>query len=242
MQLSLLVAAILLSNGSTQQAAKPQSGIPLAIVGIRVETADGRPAGEAIPRFDFRNDGAQTILALGVSYEVLLPGGQTEHHGVSMDSSAILPKDRTPESRPGGIVTLGGSPVSSEARVGEAHVTFAIFDDDTALGDEGDIAFMFEERRKRQVFWSRMDAIFQKATAAESDPAAVFALVRAGMASESDPAFRNVSGGWPDEILARMTERRMQLTHTTPLYVLETLRTTIAENKAHSDAHVQRRR
>jgi hypothetical protein len=121
-------------------------------------------------------------------------------------------------------------------------VTFVIFEDDTALGDERAITLVFEQRRYRQAFWHEMDAIFQDVTAREREPLAALALLRERMDSNRDLAFTRGGGRWPGEILARMTERRMNETHTTPQDVLESVGTTIAEQKALCDTHLQRRR
>ena len=149
------------------------------------------------------------------------------------------------EIAPGGFASLprsGGVSVPQQATAGAAHVTFVVLEDDTALGDEREIAFVFEQRRNHQAFWHEMDAIVKDVTAGESDPTAAFALLRGRMEAEQDPAFRRGGGGWYGEILARMTERRMTLAQTTPQYVLESLRSTITEEKALCDTHLQRRR
>jgi hypothetical protein len=219
--------------------------LPLVIVGSRVDARESVPGDRGVARFDVRNDGTKTVLAFGIGFELTVPGGKTDSHGFSTDSAHTVASLRTSEIAPRGQATLpsgGGELVSLEATPGAARVTFIIFDDDTAVGDDKEIAWIFAERRKHQAFWHKMNVMLSEATARETDPSAVFALLRTRMESDPDPTFKTGDGGWYGEILARMTERRMELTHTTPQYILETLRATIAEHKALCDQHLERRR
>jgi hypothetical protein len=247
--------AVLLSSGSAAafgpavrtQADPPRpSELPLVITAVRIDTGDPIPAGYGMPKLDVRNDGKLKIIACGVSFDVILPDGTTESQGLTIDSAHTIPALRTSEIPPGGVATIpdggGGGLVSPQATGGAAHATFVVFDDDTALGDEREIARIFERRRQHQTFWHEMEAIFAEVTAHETDPTAAFVLIGARMESERDPTFKTGGGPWYDEMRARMTEHRMTLVQTTPERVLENLRTTIAEQKALSDTHLQRRR
>ena len=244
MRLARIVTGILLGAGGL--GAQSPTPLPLTITACRIETSDRLPAGRGTPRCDLRNDGSKTILALGIRYDLILPDGTREPGAFDIDAAHTMPFSRgASEIAPRGLAALpegGGSVVPAQATVEAARVTFLIFDDDTAVGDEKEIARMFERRRMRPTFWHKMEAILTEAMAQESDPGRVFALIRNRMESEQDPAFKAGAVGWYGEILARMTERRMALTHTTPQYILETLRTTIAEEKALCDQHLERRR
>jgi hypothetical protein len=59
------------------------------------------------------------------------------------------------------------------------------------------------------------------------------------MEAETDPKFRE--GPYYNEILARMSARRMEPAQTTPESVLKNIRTTISTQKANADAHANRR-
>src|ERR1044072_6193161 len=104
-------------------------------------------------------------------------------------------------------------------------VTFVIFDDDSASGDEREIAFMFARRATRQTFWRKMLAIVDDATSHQTDPSVMLSRIRERMEAEPDPRFRE--GPWYNEILARMSARRMEAAGTTPQRVLDDLRTTV---------------
>jgi hypothetical protein len=243
--------SIVLSMGppAAQPAAPPRdprSELPLVVTAVTIETGPPLPDGVATARVDVRNQGKVAILAWGVRFELLLPDGTTKTHGFSTDSAHTASGPHRSEIAPGSTASFPRTPsgvhVSPQATGGPARATFVIFADDTALGDEREIAFIFEQRRDRQTFWHAIDAIFKQVTARESDPAAVLGLLRQRLESEHDPAFRRGGFGWYDEILARMSERRMNMTRRSPQDVMESLRRTIAEQKALCDTHLQRRR
>jgi hypothetical protein len=133
----------------------------------------------------------------------------------------------------------GGVVVPADSVFTDVSLTFVIFDDDTALGDEREIARHFARRRERQGFWQKMQTMVDDAAANVTDPGAVLARIRQAMEAEADPTFRREP--YYNEILARMSTRRMELTRTTPEGVLTNIRTTIAKQKANADRHVNRR-
>jgi hypothetical protein len=245
----LSTASLAAQAGAARPSAAPprdrRAELPLVVTAVRIETGPPWPAGRGVPRVEVRNAGQVAILACGVKFTLTLPDGTTKPEGFMIDAAHTAPAARKWLLPPGGHATLPsgtGVLVSPEAVGGDARATFVVFEDDTAVGDEQEIARIFSARRDRHVFWDEMDAIFTDVTARDNDALGVFALLRTRMESETDPAFRRGAGGWYDEILARMTERRMTLTKTTPQFVFDSIRTAIADHKTLCDTHLQRRR
>jgi len=81
----------------------------------------------------------------------------------------------------------GGVQVPADSLFSDATVTFVIFDDDSALGDEREIAYHFAQRRERQVFWQKMQTILDDATAPEREPSAMLASCPASAPMTSTP-------------------------------------------------------
>jgi hypothetical protein len=226
----------------TVNAQDQHSALPVVITQMWIETRDGLPNGAGMVRVELLNTGQRTILAWGVRFVLKRPDGSTvSSSGLGLDSASVLPEDRNASIAPGRTAhnSGGGASAPADTLFSDAAVTFVIFDDDTALGDEREIASIFAQRRRRQIFWQKMQAILDGATSHETDPSGVLSRIRQGMEAESDPKFRE--GGWYNEILARMSARRMDVAGTTTQRVLASLRTTVAAQKANADAHATRR-
>jgi hypothetical protein len=216
--------------------------LPLVITQTWIETADRLPPGNGFPRFEVLNTGQRTILAWHIRYVLKRPDGQSvSSAGFGTDGASVPPEDRRTSVGPGQTAhnSGGGAVVPSDSLFSDAVVILVIFDDDTALGDEREIAYYFARRQERQVFWQKMQAILDDAAAHETEPSAVLARIHQGMEAETDPKFRE--GTYYNEILARMSARRMELAQMTPDSVLKNLRTLISTQKANADAHANRR-
>jgi hypothetical protein len=59
------------------------------------------------------------------------------------------------------------------------------------------------------------------------------------MEAQSDPKFRQQP--YYNELLGRMSARRMDLTQMTPAFVLKNIQSTVSAQKANADAHATRR-
>jgi len=216
--------------------------LPLTITRTWIETTDPPAAGKGFPRVEVLNTGRRTILAWGVKWVLKRPNGEiVASSGFSTDAASVPPEDRGMTLAPGQTAheTHGGSVVPADSQFSDISLTFVIFDDDTALGDEREIAWRFARRRERQVFWQKMQTILDDATTHETEPSAALARIRQGMEAETDPKFRE--GSYYNEILARMSARRMELTQTTPESVLKNIQMTISTQKGNADAHANRR-
>jgi hypothetical protein len=217
--------------------------LPLSITKTWIETTDrSLPTGMGFPCFEVLNTGQRTILAWGIKWVLKRPDGQLAAGttGFSLDEAGVPPEDRKMVVAPGQTAqNVGVSTVPADSLLSDISVTFVIFDDDTALGDEREVARHFARRRERQGFWQKMQTILADAAANVTEPSAVLARIRQGMEAESHPTFRQEP--YYNEILARMSSRRMELTKMTPEKVLTNIQTTVSRQKANADAHVNRR-
>ena len=217
------------------------AAMPLIITNAWIETSKDLPPGQGVPRVEVFNTGQRTVLAWGVNFVLKRPDGQREGaSGLGTDAGSVPAEQRTMSVAPGRAVASGrGGRVPADALFSDMVVSFVIFDDNSALGDEKEIAWQFAQRRDRQMFWQTMQAMLDRATTHDADPTAVLAQLRQGMEAESDPKFRQQP--YYNEFLARMSARRIELTQTTPASVLKDIQTTVSAQKANADAHANRR-
>lgn len=216
--------------------------LPLSITRSWIETGERSPTGTGFPRVEVLNTGQRTILAWGIRWVLKRPDGQlVGSTGFSTDAAGVPPADRKMSLAPGQTAQQigGGVVVPVDSQFSDIALTFVIFDDDTALGDEREIARHFARRRERRDFWQKMQAILDDATTHAAEPSAVLSRIRQGMEAESDPKFRQEP--YYNEILARMSARRMELQQMTPERVLTNIQRTISTQKANADTHVNRR-
>lgn len=239
--MGLEAASIAVALLLTAQDQRPT--LPLVIAELGIETNARRPT-EGNVVVTVLNTGQRTIFAWGYRFVLMHPDGTTEGRlGISGDAAAALPEGQqraaiAPGAR--GHSPPGGAGVSTTLRVLSGAVSFVIFDDDTALGDEFGIASIFRQRRIRQGFWQKMEAILDDATAHESDPTVVLSLIRQRMETEPDPTFRGFAG-WYNDVLVHISGRRADVSRMTRQQVLDWIRTTVPAQKANADAHAVRR-
>jgi hypothetical protein len=141
--------------------AQPQT-LPLIVEQVQIVPArDGMPGGVAVT---VRNIGTEVIEAWGVAGEVKYPNGTTRRMGVSTDTyeTMSLPEslrpaaDRSKRLLPGKSATItdGVSPTPPmEPTDAAAYPSFAVFEDDTAVGNERSIESIFSFRRLNQRVW-----------------------------------------------------------------------------------------
>lgn len=214
--------------------------LPLVITRMWIDRCDPHQPDTGNPRVELRNIGPRTILAWGVTFKLKGPNREIEPGGLEIDAASSLPADRKSSVAPGatsGVPNCGGRVVPADTLISDGAVTFVIFDDDTALGDERQIALAFDRRRTNQVFWQKMQLILNDAAAHDTDPAAVLSGIRHGMEAETDPQFRSLT--YYQWFLNAMSPRLMALT--TPQAVLERFRSLIPAQRANADDHAVRR-
>src|SRR5262245_45281896 len=121
------------------------ANLPLVVTQTWIDTTElPLSAGEGFPRIEVLNTGQRTILAWGVRFVLKRPDGSTVgNSGLGLDSASVLPEDRVGSVGPGRTAHNegGGAIVPADAMFSDVAVTFVIFDDNTALGDERTIAF-----------------------------------------------------------------------------------------------------
>jgi hypothetical protein len=216
--------------------------LPLSITRTWIETGEGTPTGTGFPRVEVLNTGQRTILAWGIKWVLKRPDGQrVGSSGWSTDTASVPPEERKMSLAPGQTAHPygGGAVVPADSLFSDIALTFVIFDDDTALGGEREIAGLFARRRERHDFWQKMQTILDDATTHAAEPSAVLSRMRQRMEAETDPKFRQEP--YYKEILARMSTSRMERTQTTPERVLTNIQRTISTHKSNADRHVNRR-
>jgi hypothetical protein len=232
--------AVILSLAAQDQ----RAALPLEVTRLSIEPCDLHQPESGNPRVEVRNTGQRTILAWGVKFDLKQPDQEPERSGVSIDGALTPPESRKSSLAPGATAAnlnaanpCGGRVVPVSTIISGGLVTFVIFDDDTALGDEREISFAFDHRGNMQIFWLKMQAILDDATTREKDPATILALIRERMEAEQDPKFRSLT--YYEWFLNALSPRLMALT--TPQAVLDRFRSMIPTQKSNADAHVTRR-
>lgn len=216
--------------------------LPLSITKTWIETGEASPTGTGFPRVEVLNTGQREILAWGIKWVLKRPDGQrVGSSGFSTDLASVPPEDRRNSLAPGQTAHQngGGVVVPADSLFSDMSPTFVIFDDGTALGDEREIARHFARRRERHAFWQKMQTILDDAAANVTEPGAVLSRIRQSMEAETDPKFRGEP--YYNEILRRMSARRMELNQMTPERVLTNIQWTISTQKANADTHLNRR-
>lgn len=220
--------------------------LPLIVTRLSIDACapDLVREGAGNPRVEVQNRGTRTILAWGVKFELTFSDGRVEPGGLSVDGASVPADDRTESVRPRrttanltGKNRCGGLVVPADTVISEGTVTFVIFDDDTALGDEHQIALTFDRRRQAQMFWRKMQEITEQAISQSTDAASVLAIIRERMEADPDPKFRGV--GYYQWFLTQMSPRLMAVTN--PQTVLDRFRSMILAQKTNADAHSVRR-
>jgi len=220
----------------------PRPALPLVVTRAWIETSDPLRPGQGFARVEVLNTGQRAILAWGVKWVLRRPDGQpVGSSGFSTDLGSVPPENREMSLAPGQTAYErgGGALVARDSVFSDISLTFVIFDDDTALGDEREIAWQFDRRHERQALWQKIQIILDDATAHATETNAVLARLRQGLEAETDPKIREMA--YYKEILARMSARRMEFTHMTPDDVLQNIQQLVAAQKANADAHANRR-
>ena len=230
---SMTVALLLLAQDQ-------RPSVPLAITRMSIGPCvlDQGDTGQSVPYVEVRNIGQRTIVAWNVTFTLTYPDGRVGPGRVGRDAVSVLdPDDRRGTVAPGATaaVECGFGWVPATTRISDGIVTAVIFDDDTALGDERQIAQMFDRRRTYQMFWQKMQVILEQATAQASDGAAVLSTIRTRMTAETDLQFKSLADVWIQIHL------RPRLPPTPPQAVLDRIRSMTPAEKANADAHAVRR-
>jgi hypothetical protein len=214
------------------------ASLPLVVTRMSIATCKPDPAAEGFPHVEVRNTGQRAILAWAVKFQLTYPDGRVAPGGVGVDTASSLSEQPPGAIAPGATAAnnCGGLVVPADTAISAGSVAYVIFDDDTALGDEGEIARVFERRRTRQMFWQRMQAILDEASSA-TNAAAVLSRIQERMGADTDLTFTSI--GDYQWFRNEMSPRHMALT--TPQALLDRFRSVIPPQKANADAHAIRR-
>ena len=237
----LAVAALIVAplTAGTQ----PTSSVPIVIDQVQLAEA-GRPGGSAEAMVTARNTGKVTIIAWGVAGDVRYSNGETRRIGVSTDTyealpvpeTPPLPPDRSKRIPPGGIAVLSTSfpallPEAS-ATGAAALPTFAVFEDDTAVGDEREIDRVFERRRLNLRVWRIADETFAAALARGLNNDQAFAEIMKALQDAGDEVRNSMA--------ASILSRTLGRSRTPQAY--EHLRAEIVRRRAAAERHSERKR
>jgi hypothetical protein len=182
-----MVALLCLATSLTVSVAAhhQQTTIAAPVVAERVDIVPADPNGLA-PRqvaVEVRNTGSRTVVAWGVEVRFVLPNGVSRRKGVSIDgyeSGARVLRD-DPTLRPQGKYTLMvdiPSSVTGEPVSASAVVTLVIFDDDTAVGDDKTIAYLFSQRALDRRVWQLVEETIDHAAVGIVDALTVLRLTQ----------------------------------------------------------------
>jgi lysophospholipase L1-like esterase len=163
-ELSVFVGSGLKAQGSGgSKTPEAIQGLPLTIEDVRIVV----PMREGLPpdvEITVRNTGTRVIEAWGVTGEVRYTNGATRRIGVGTDTyeTTSLPESMRPPAAtskrlpPGGqaTITTSTSTVALATPIdATAFPTYVVFEDDTAVGDEQMIEFVFSRRRLARRVW-----------------------------------------------------------------------------------------
>jgi hypothetical protein len=117
-----------------------------------------------------------------------------------------------------------------------ARVTAVIFDDDTAIGDEKEIQYLFERRALNQRTWPLVEKVIADAMAAGGEPRSVLEQIASALEAISGESFQRTDAHAVSRVLS------INLKHTRdPALLLKTFVADVRERRAATEAHWQRK-
>ena len=210
---------------------------------IPADATSGRPPGIAVV---VRNVGDRTIVAAGIRTELRFVDDYVDRGGVSSDGVEFrtLPQSKPLIIEPDGLYTFpdqawpSGRSERDVVSV-KAEPTFVIFEDDTALGDEGEIRYHFKARENNHHAWPVIDAIFADAVARNPNPRQALVAAEADIAAIADDVVRNSAAfRWAQLMLS--TNLKFTRPDDTPL--LNSMLDEINVRRLANEQHYQRRK
>jgi hypothetical protein len=194
-----MITVLCLATSITLAAAEDHqptiSAMPLVVERAEIMPAD--PTGRA-PRqvaVEVRNASSRTVVAWGVEVRIVLPGGMLRRATTATDgyesAARVLPGD--PTLRPGARHTLMVDipwRVTDEPLSASAIGTYAIFDNDTAVGDDKSIAFRFAQRALDRRVWQLVEETIDHAAVGVVDAPTVLRLTQETLEAVSSEDIR----------------------------------------------------
>jgi hypothetical protein len=165
------------ASGRTSQLASPGG---LVVEQATIDTATGTIAVRV------RNEGKRTIVAWGVNTTLTDTNGATRHTAGGIDGyeSDVRTVPDDPVLRPNGVytITLDAPPRFEPVSV-TASPAYAIFDDNSAVGEERSIESWFRRRAQNAVAWQFIERTIEDARASATTPVGILQLVDAEIAA-----------------------------------------------------------
>lgn len=186
----VLIASIVLAH----QAIQSNAVTDLVVEDAWIEASTHEPIAIRV-----RNRGQQVIVAWGVRATVtdlngvvVTTGGGTDGFEVGvvrLANNPVLDPNDSYTIRLSGA-RVGFSPVS----VTTAFVTYAIFDDNSAVGEERSIEMTFERRARDAAAWQFVERALEEALANDAAPEDVLRLVEKKMAAAPKDVLNTSAG------------------------------------------------
>ena len=239
------VLRILVAGALAQVPSSTPPPSPLQLVVERTELADPFRAGEP-PRglnVTLFNLGPKVVHGWSVQTMATFADGHTSYGGAGSDGHAYPVR----EDGRGGPIVVGGRRLfhsGYSTRVGTAdvpvsigaRVTAVIFEDDTAVGDEREIEFLFARRAANQRTWPRIETIVAAAMAEGAEPRAVLERIASALAAITDKEFQTTDARAAGSTLSM----NLKITKD-PAALLKQFLADIQQKRAATEAHWQRR-
>jgi hypothetical protein len=189
------------------------------------------------------NPGPKVVHGWSVQTMATFADGHTSYGGNTSDGHAYPVR----EDGSGGPIVVGGrrhlrSGYSSRAGATDApvsigaRVTAVIFEDDTAVGDEKEIEWLFARRALNQRTWPRVEEIVTAAIAEGGEPRTVLERI----ASELDAIKGEDSQGTDAWAAGRTLSMNLKFTRD-PTALLKHFLADIQQKRAATEAHWQRK-
>ena len=177
-----------------------QMSVPLAVERAGIDPGDIAKGRMPAVTITVRNTGTRPIVAWGIRGEVRFSQGVSRPIGTSVDSigSTALKLDVTRRLLAGArsVTSLDlpspGSPAVPVDVV--AFPTFAIFDDDSALGDEDQIRVAFERRTASHRVWRAVEERLKSSVSSTSDGSQALRNAQSGLDAIADEEVRASTG------------------------------------------------
>jgi hypothetical protein len=220
---------------------------PAPIIPITVERVHIAETGPESPRqviVGVRNTGSATIEAWGVAGEVRFSNGETRRVGVGTDTyeTASLPESlRSPAEKsgrlpPGASATISATmptPPPGATVVGASGIpTYAVFEDDTAIGDERYIENVFRSRQLSRQVWRIADETLTAAFARGLDTERTFDAMMQALEGAGADASKSIAASIVRRILGRSPT----------VQTYERLRMEITARRPAAERHAERKR
>jgi hypothetical protein len=191
----ILCAAWLMLNagGPHEPTYQGTSVIPLIVEGVEILPADRENRSPRQIAVQVRNVGTCTIVAWGLRGRVTFANGVSSAVGTGIDGyeSAVRAVPDDPVLQVGAVYTIRmeipsrdvAEPVSATA-----VPIHAVFDDDTAVGDDRSVDFVFRQRALNARVWQLISQALDNAADGSTDAIAALRMAQAALeaAEEAD--------------------------------------------------------